>query len=96
MKKYESMYVFYPETSEEDRNKFLDRIKGVIEENGKFIDLEDWGLKKLAYIIDYKTEGYYVLMHFEAEENVILELTRISRITDTLLRYMTVVDDYNN
>lgn len=89
------MYVFYPETTEENRNKFLDRIKGIIEENGKFIDIDEWGLKKLAYTIDYKTEGYYLLMHFEADEQIITELTRVARITDVLLRHMIVVDEFS-
>lgn len=94
MKKYEAMYVFYPETSEEARNKFLDRVKSIIEaEEGKVINTDDWGLRKLAYQIKFKTEGYYFLMNFEAEEAVILELTRIARITDVLLRHMIVTDE---
>lgn len=94
MKKYEAMYVFYPEKSEEARNKFLDRIKSVIEaQEGKVSNTDDWGLRKLAYQIKFKTEGYYFLMNFEAEEAVILELTRIARITDVLLRHMIVTDE---
>ncbi len=59
MKKYEAMYVFYPETSEEARNKFLDRVKSIIEaEEGKVTNTDDWGLRKLAYQIKFKTEGY--------------------------------------
>lgn len=94
MKKYEAMYVFYPETSEEARNKFLDRVKSIIEaEEGKVINTDDWGLRKLAYQIKFKTEGYYFLMNFEAEEDTILELTRVARITDVLLRHMIVTDE---
>lgn len=94
MKKYEAMYVFYPETSEEDRNKFLDRVKSVIEaEEGKVTNTDDWGLRKLAYQIKFETEGYYFLMNFEAKEEAIVELTRIARITDVLLRHMIVTDE---
>ena len=95
MKKYEAMYVFYPETSEEARNKFLDRVKSIIEaEEGKVTNTDDWGLRKLAYQIKFKTEGYYFLMNFEAEEeDTILELTRVARITDVLLRHMIVTDE---
>lgn len=94
MKKYEAMYVFYPETSEEARNKFLDRVKSIIEaEEGKVTNTDDWGLRKLAYQIKFKTEGYYFLMNFEAEEDTILELTRVARITDVLLRHMIIVTD---
>ena len=94
MKKYEAMYVFYPETSEEARNKFLDRVKSIIEaEEGKVTNTDDWGLRKLAYQIKFKTEGYYFLMNFEAEEDTSLELTRVARITDVLLRHMIVTDE---
>lgn len=92
MRKYEGMFIFLP-TDEEKRVQVMERFKGIIEENGKVNTIDEWGVRKLAYLIDDIGEGYYVLINFEAEPDVILELERISKISDNIMRYMIIRDE---
>ena len=57
MNKYEAVIMFYPEVEEEKRNASFDRLKKVIEKDGKINNVDEWGMKKLAYEIDYKNEA---------------------------------------
>ena len=66
MHKYETIVVTKPDLTEEAHTAIIDKIKSVIEKNGKLESVEDWGMKKLAYEIDYIREGHYVLINFEA------------------------------
>lgn len=90
MRKYEAVYIFLPTLEEEKRNQILDRIKGIIEANGSISNIDEWGNRKLAYLIDDIGEGYYTLINFESESEVIQELNRISRITDSIMRHMII------
>ena len=54
MNKYEAVIMFYPEVEEEKRNASFDRLKKVIEKDGKIDNVDEWGMRKLAYEIDYK------------------------------------------
>lgn len=62
MKKYEAIFMFYPTVEEEVRTKHFDRLKGIIEENGSISNVDEWGMRKLAYEIEYNKEAYYVLV----------------------------------
>ena len=55
---------------------------------GKVVSTDKWGVKKLAYPINYKSDAFYVLMTFEAEGSAIKELDRVAGITDGILRRM--------
>ncbi len=90
MRKYEAVYIFLPTLEEEKRNQILDRIKGIIEANGSISNIDEWGNRKLAYLIDDIGEGYYTLINFESESEVIQELNRIARITDSIMRHMII------
>ena len=83
MNKYEAMYIVTPEMEDE-------AIKGVIENGGEIEKTDEWGRKKLAYPIDYKTEGYYVLVNFAAAPELPRELERNFRNDESILRYMVV------
>ena len=87
MNKYEAMYIVTPEMEDE-------AIKGVIEKfsgnGGEIEKTDEWGRKKLAYPIDYKTEGYYVLVNFAAAPELPRELERNFRNDESILRYMVV------
>lgn len=87
---YEGVFIFAPVTSEEDRNAVIERFKGIIESAGSVTNLDEWGSRKLAYEIEDFKDGYYVLINFEAEKEVISELERISRITDSVIRNMII------
>lgn len=93
MRKYEAVYIFLPNLEEEVRNKQLDRLKGVIEDNGEITTLDEWGNRKLAYLINDIADGYYVLINFKAEKEVLDELDRVSKISDIIMRHMIIRED---
>jgi small subunit ribosomal protein S6 len=87
MRKYEMLYILSTELAEEVRDGIIAKFESVVKENGGTVEKVDkWGVKKLAYPINYKTEGYYVLMSFESDVNLITELKRVAGITDGILR----------
>lgn len=90
MNKYELLCVFEPNTEEEKRNQFLDRLKDVIESNGEIENVDEWGLRKLAYEIDKIKEGYYVLINFNTDPDIPKELDRNLKIADNVIRHMIV------
>lgn len=92
MREYETMLVFRPDVEDEKRDALLQRFRDVIGEAGE-VNLDQWGLRKLAYLIDDYPEGYYVLMTYHAEPEIIKELNRIAGISDVLLRYMTIAKE---
>ena len=87
MRKYEMLYILSTDLAEEVRDGIVSKFESVVKENGGTVEKVDkWGVKKLAYPINYKTEGYYVLMAFESDVNLITELKRVAGITDGILR----------
>ena len=92
MRKYEGIFIFLP-NEEEKRVQLMERFKGIIEEDGKIDTIDEWGVRKLAYLIDDIAEGYYVLVNFEAGVDVIEELKRVAQISDYIMRYMIVRDE---
>ena len=84
--KYEVMYIINPTLSEEETAAVVEKFKGLVEANGTLEELEDMGKRKLAYEINYLTEGYYVLMKFTSGPDFPAELDRILGITDGILR----------
>ncbi len=90
LRKYETVFIAKPNLSEEDFTALLEKIKGLIEKNGKIESVDDWGVKKLAYPIDFISEGHYVLINFEATVDFPAELERVYNITDTIMRSLTV------
>ena len=90
MIKYESVLIFKPELSEEDRNTVFSRIQQVIDENGKLEEVHDWGKRKLAYEINYIKEGYYYIVNFDLDPQFVKEIERRCRLFDQIIRYMVV------
>ena len=91
MKSYETVFVLQPGMEEEARNAVIERVKAVIETTGKITDVDEWGIRKLAYEIDKKyTEGYYVVIKFEAGNDVLDGLNHLYRITDAFIRDIIV------
>ena len=87
MRKYEMLYILSTDLAEEVRDNIVSKFENVVKENGGSVEKVDkWGVKKLAYPINYKTEGYYVLMTFESDVSLITELKRVAGITDGILR----------
>ncbi len=87
MRKYEMLYILSTELAEEVRDGIIAKFESVVKENGGTVEKVDkWGMKKLVYPINYKTEGYYVLMSFESTGALVDELKRIAGITDGIMR----------
>ena len=80
--KYEVMYIINPNFTEEETAAVVEKFKALVEANGTLEEMEEMGKRKLAYEINYISEGYYVLMKFTSGP----ELDRILGITDGILR----------
>ena len=80
------LYILSTKLSEEERDAIIAKFESVVASNGKVEVVDKWGVKKLAYPINYETEGYYVLMSFESDVNLIAELKRVAGITNGILR----------
>ena len=91
MNKYEVVYIIDPAVEEEARKELIAKYNSLITENGGSVDkVEEWGKRRLAYAIDYKTEGYYVLVNFQAESELPKELERNLQISDSIIRYQVI------
>ena len=92
MSRYELIYIIDTALEDTARKDLIERVSGLITANGGEVEKVDetWGKRRLAYAIDYKTEGWYVLVTFKAPAELPRELERNLRNIDTVLRYMTV------
>ena len=90
MAKYETVAVFSVKAGEEKAKELVEKFKALIEANGTMEAVDEWGLRKLAYPINYETDGYYVLYTYEADVNFPAELDRILGITDGILRRLII------
>lgn len=87
MTKYEMLYILDASLEDEAKEALIKKFEDLVVNNGGVVEKTDrWGLKKLQYPINYKTEGYYVLMTFEAEKTLVVEIKRIIGITDGVIR----------
>ena len=91
MNKYELVYIIDPAVEDEGRKALVERFNTLITDNGGTVDkVEEWGKRRLAYAINYKTEGYYVLVNFSSEASLPLELERNLKINDQVIRYQII------
>ena len=89
--KYEVLYVLNPNLTEEETQAIVEKSKTLIEQNGTVDEMEEWGKRKLAYEINYLTEGYYVLVKFTSGPELPAELDRILGITDGVIRSLVTL-----
>ena len=87
---YEVVFVVDPAQGEEGVAAVVNSFKSLIEQNSSAVEVEEWGTRKLAYPIDYKTEGYYVLVNFTSAPEFPRELDRKLRIADGIMRSLIV------
>lgn len=89
MNKYEVLYVIDPAMEDEPRKELIERFSGIITGNGGTVDkIDEWGRRRLAYPINFKNEGYYVLLHMTAAPEFPRELERNLQISDQIMRYL--------
>lgn len=87
--KYEMLYLIDSSIAEEARDALIAKFEDVVKNlGGTVLSTDKWGVKKLAYPINYKSDAFYVLMTFEAEGTTVKELDRIAGITDGVMRRM--------
>ena len=91
--KYETIFIVDVTKTEEEVNAIIEKMKSLIESNATLENVDSWGKRRLAYEIDDKTEGFYVLVNFSAKPEFPKELERVYGITDGLMRYITVRKD---
>lgn len=89
--KYEAMLVFSLKEGEEQAKALTEKFKALIEKNGTLENTDEWGKRKLAYEINYETEGFYVVFKFSSKPDFPAELDRVLKITDGVIRSMITV-----
>ena len=89
--KYELMYIVSSTATEEQREALINKFSAMVEEKGgKIVSLEKMGMRKFAYPINFKNEGFYVLMTFEADAVVVDEMNKLMNITENIVRQMFI------
>ena len=91
MNKYEMMYIIDAALEDAPRKELIEKVSAQIAANGGVVEkVDEWGKRRLAYAINYKTEGYYVLVNFSAESEVPHEMERLLQINEQVLRYLVI------
>ena len=90
MNKYESVIIINPNVDEAALKALQDKFTGLINENGKVESVDHMGKRKLAYEIKKFNEGTYMVFNFEANTDLIAELERVYRITDDVIKFITI------
>jgi len=90
---YEVIYILSPELGEEATAALVAKFKTLVEENGTLAEIDEWGKRRMAYPINDLNDGYYVLMTFSSLPSFPLELDRIFRITDGVMRSLIICKD---
>ena len=86
--KYETIFVVDSTLTDEATAAIVEKFKTLVEQNATLGEVNEWGKRRLAYPIDYKNEGYYVLVNFAAAPELPAELERNFKIDDSILRYL--------
>lgn len=94
MNKYEMLTIFSASLSDEQKDAAVNKYVELIEKDGgKVTGLNKMGVKKLAYAINYKTEGYYVLFNFEADQAVPAKIANLMNIDEAVMRQLCLRQD---
>jgi small subunit ribosomal protein S6 len=91
MRIYEELFIIRPDATEEEIDAYIEQLKGVVTAGGGTVDKADkWGTRKLAYRVGKRDEGYYVLLQITAPPEPVKELERRFRVSDLVLKFLTV------
>lgn len=94
MNKYETVFLMSNNLTKEQRENVVNKIKTLISQNGAISEEEDLGERKLAYEIKKQKTAFYYVIKFNANAEFIMELERIYRITDEILKFIVIKQDY--
>lgn len=87
---YETLFVIDPDLTEEATKALIEKFTKLIADNGEVLEINEWGKRKLAYLINDKSEGYYVLVNFKGAATLPSELERVFGITEGILRSIVI------
>ena len=87
---YETVFILSMKLGEEGIEALVEKFKNLISDNAVVDNVDKWGKRRLAYPINKEEEGYYTLISFTSVPSFIAELERVYKITDGVLRYLTV------
>lgn len=91
MNKYEILYIINASLDDSAKDAIIEKFSNLVTDNGGEVESVDkWGVKKFAYEMEFKSEGYYVLMNFTAEASLPAEMERQMRISDDVIRYLVI------
>nr|HID60165.1 30S ribosomal protein S6 [Desulfobacterales bacterium] len=94
MRRYETVVIVDADLPEEERRPLFEKLQGIItDQGGRIIKFDEWGRKRLAYLIKKQSHGYYVLVDFCGPGTLVKELERNLLLDDRVLRFMTVLTD---
>ena len=93
MNKYETVFIINPSVEDTGVKSLIQKFSDLINSDGKVEKVDELGKKKLAYEIKKNSEGNYVAINFEANPNLIAELERVYRITDEVMKFITIRKD---
>lgn len=90
MRIYEELFIVQPEAAEEEIDQLVEQIQQVIAGGGAIQKVEKWGVRKLAYRVQKQEEGFYILVQFSASPDSVKEIERRLRVSDLVLKFLTV------
>ncbi len=93
VRNYEAIFVIDLDVGEENVKALVEKFKNLIETSAQLESIDEWGKRRLAYPINKKHDGYYVLANFSSGPDFPRELERNFKITDGILRYLVVKKD---
>ena len=85
------MLIITPDHEESQADALIENVKGIIEQDGNIVHIDNWGKEELAYPIRKRSEGYYVIYVFECEAGFVAQLNQALRVNEAILRHMIVL-----
>lgn len=94
MRKYEIMYIIRPTVTEEERPQVIADLNEIItSRGGEILNVNEWGIRDLAYEIQKHKKGYYVVLSVKCSEEARAEFDRVIRIREDIIRYLIIKDE---
>ena len=93
MTNYEVMFIIDPMLEDDKKEATVEAVQQIINADGEVSKVDVWGMTKLAYPIQKKNDGYYVVIEFKASPNLPKELDRRLKISDNVMRHMIINND---
>jgi len=91
MNHYETLFVVKTTLTDEERNSHITKVKDIIEKNGgEIVATDEMGIRKLAYSVEKQTRGYYVVVYFKGQGDLVGELERNLKFNEQIIKFLTL------